>query len=97
MLLGITCSGRWRYLATIISRLVVGISNLFKEVLDARLHESPGALVLGLVLHPLHLGVAIARERRLELAEREGAQLFNAHDSDVFDATLCPLIVQIVV
>ena len=43
-------------------RVLSRVAELGEEVAHARLNEEPGALILGLLLDPLDLGVAVALE-----------------------------------
>jgi len=97
VLLGIASSCGGRDVSSNISRLVVRAANSFEKIPNAGLHEGPSTLVLGLILYPLHLSIGVTRELGLELAEREGAELLDAYDSDVVDTALGPLVVEIVV
>ena len=48
-------------------------------------------------MHPVDLGVAVASERGLKLAEGEWAKLLDTDNSDVVGATLLTLGCQVVV
>lgn len=72
------------------------MAHFLEQVAEARFHERPWALVLGLLLDPLHRGVSVASKRFLDRTEGEGGNLLNSNDSDVLDSTLSPLGLEIV-
>src|SRR5688500_14402936 len=62
-----------------------------ERALDAAIDEMPAAHVLRLLLAPHHLGIGKLRQPHAQPAEREGIQLFDAHDGDVVDLALSAL------
>ena len=48
-------------------------------------------------MYPLNGGVAVALKCWLDVAEWEGGNLFHSDNDDVFNSTLCPLRLKIVV
>ena len=70
---------------------------LLEEVAHARLHKEPSTLVLGLLLYPFDLSVGVTLQGWLDVAEGEGSDLLKSYNSNVIDAALGTLSLEIVV
>ena len=97
MLLAVTRGSRWRNGATSVSWHLAGLAHLVKQVAEAGLHEGPCTLVLRLFLYPFDLSVAVTLKRWLDVSEGEWGNLLDSYDSDILDATLGSLSLEVVV
>ena len=97
MLLAVTRGSRWRNGATSVSWHFARLAHLAKQVAEAGLHEGPSALVLRLFLYPFDLSVAVTLKRWLDVSEGEWGNLLDSYDSDILDATLGSLSLEVVV
>lgn len=68
-----------------------------KQVANTRLHVGPGSLVLWFLLYPLNLGISVSFKRRLKVSEGEWSELLQPYDCNVINASLLPLICEVVV
>ena len=68
-----------------------------QEIAESRLYEGPGTLILWLFLNPLNLSVLVTIQGRLDRAEGEWSQLFDSNDRDIFDSSLCTLLLEFVI